>query len=224
MIHDENRRRHKRYPIDNLAGTLYVSADARIVNMSLTGMAIESASHLRPGNRYSIELADDKGRLRLPAAVRWCHLEGTRATETGETLPVYQAGLSFKEVLSDKAHEILGVLKEHVTIELERRLFGRFQLREERSAKLSQSHELVIKTLSLAGMLVLTKLEPDRGDLVELEIPLQGDQLAITGRVAHTNPIANPTDAFVAEVGIEFLDPTAEDRRKLEAILIEELE
>src|SRR4051794_31812080 len=154
------QRRHHRYDVDGVQGSLLYSLDARILNMSLTGMAIETTSLLRTGSQYWLRVASGDGQFRFRADVRWCHLVRNERDASGEMRAVFHAGIDFREILDQHAREVLDFLQRHIVVEVDRRLTGRFQLASPQRAALSVRHTFDVRRLSLGGMLVETVWDP----------------------------------------------------------------
>lgn len=70
--------------------------DCRLVNLSTSGLAIETSVGLRLGVPYPFRLHHGKQTLGTEAVVRWCKLVRTE-TVHGESRPVYRAGAAFVE-------------------------------------------------------------------------------------------------------------------------------
>src|SRR5262245_24226710 len=121
-------RRHRRYDVADVHGSLLLSLDARILNMSLTGMLIETGSVLKVGGDYWLRLAQDDGPIRFKTNVKWCRLVRNEKDATGDVRAVYQAGLDFRDGLDENARQVLSFLEKHIVVELDRRLTGRFGL------------------------------------------------------------------------------------------------
>ena len=134
-------RRHRRYDVTDVRGSLLLSLDARILNMSLTGMAIETGSVLKVGGDYWLRLNQDEGPLRFKTNVKWCHLVRNERNAAGESHAVYHAGLDFRDGLDENARQVLTFLEKHIVVEVDRRLTGRFQLAETRAAAIAIRHD-----------------------------------------------------------------------------------
>src|SRR6188768_1499676 len=98
-------RRFRRYDVAEVRGSLLLSLDARILNMSLTGMAIETGSVLKVGGDYWLRLSQEGAPLRFKTNVKWCHLVRNERSSAGDVRAVYQAGLDFRDGLDDNARE-----------------------------------------------------------------------------------------------------------------------
>jgi hypothetical protein len=212
------QRRHRRYEVAGVEGSLLLSHDARILNMSLTGLLVESNSPLRLGTRTVLRVAQPAGELRFDANVKWCQLVGTSRDGSGAARPVYHAGIDFRETLDERARAVLSFLESPVIDELERRLAGRFQPPEPIAAELTSGEPFEVCKLSLSGLLLRTERPPAFGSEVELEIdtPLG----VVHGRAAVRNLERRPAAGASADdgpwlVGIELVRLDADGRQTL---------
>src|SRR6185503_7562039 len=153
-------RRFRRFDVADVRGSLLLSLDARLLNMSLTGMAIETSSVLKVGGDYWLRLNQDGANLRFKTNVKWCHLVRNERDAAGEQRAVYHAGLDFRDGLDENARQVLSFLEKHVVVEVDRRLTGRFSLARAQTAAIGVRHDFEVRRLSLGGMLVETVWDP----------------------------------------------------------------
>jgi hypothetical protein len=78
--------------------------DCRLVNLSTSGLAIETSVGLRLGVPYPFRLRDGEQALSTEATVRWCRLVRNETVD-GESRPVYRAGAAFVEWLTQGPEE-----------------------------------------------------------------------------------------------------------------------
>jgi hypothetical protein len=213
------QRRHQRYDVDGVEGSLLLSHDARILNMSLTGLLVETSSVLRVGASYSLRVQQPQGELRFRADVQWCRFVGTRRTRDGQNEAVYQAGIDFRQSLDERAREILSFLEHNVTVELERRLAGRFRPTDPVPAEISGREPFEVCRLSLSGLLVETASPPAEGSELALELDTGAGKVEARGRVRNLEqrPLTAGTEPETARwlVGIELIDLTPTARQRL---------
>lgn len=217
------RRRHHRYDVHDVHGCLVYAMDAEVRNMSLTGLAIETQHALRVGTDYTLRLANEGREIRLRTRVQWCRLVRTTNAAHGDVVAVFHAGLDFREALGEVAQELLGFIEDHVEIELERRVLGRFRLRGAGGIELATEREFAVRRISLSGMLIQTDLTPPLDSNLDLEIRLPRELLSCRGRVAYARPVDREPLAG-AELGIEFQDLPDHGRRALEKLIEDILE
>ena len=71
----------------------------RVVNMSLSGLALESTTGLSTGSSHSFRVTLGQKPFEIRAEVRWCRLTRTLGRGPGEVVPIYRAGLEFNRPL-----------------------------------------------------------------------------------------------------------------------------
>lgn len=217
-------RRHKRYEVRDVKGSLLFRVQVKICNISVSGLAIETTERLKLGRTYSLRLANGQGSVDLNGTIRWCHLSGRRESSGGDSLPVYEAGLAFDEVFSEKAIALLRFLEAHVVLPLEKRITGRFRVETLDPVDLETRYDFEVLKLSLSGMLVRTQLEPVVGSKFGMEMRLKDSALPIHGRVAYVQRAATHPAEPLMELGVEFVDVEAPAREAITRFIAEELE
>ncbi len=213
----EERRRALRYPVEDVRGTLVVTASAKILNMSLTGMAVESNANLRVGRSYVLRLTHGEAvGPELSGTVVWCHLRATRPVDAGNRAPIYEAGLQFDRMLTGAAHELLSFLRATAILTMQQRLMGRFRINLEESVDLNAECELVVKMLSASGMLFETDVSPEPGAFLDLRLQLGESTIWARCRVASVHDVGEQDKRRITAVGVEFVNLTPADRSTLD--------
>jgi c-di-GMP-binding flagellar brake protein YcgR len=213
------RRRSPRYPVNNVFGTIHMTVPARLRNLSLSGMAIEVQAPLRIGRSYSVRLRHAEGEeLTLTGVVVWCHLRSVAGGPGNERQPLYEAGVNFPDTLGPVAQRLLSFLERSAMVDTDRRIFGRFRVRN-RSVSIAADHELVVRTISAHGMLVETSAMAEVGARLEMELELNGERVSVLGRVAFVRDIAGEEGQRRSELGIEFLELGPAEREAILAFI-----
>jgi hypothetical protein len=216
----EDKRRFKRYDVEGIDGTLVLNVEAKVLNLSLTGLQLSTSTSLHSGTRYFLRVPSPGGDLRFHATVRWCRLVGTEKNPAGEIGPVYHAGLDFRDELDQQARELLSFIESHVVVELERRLAGRFTVSADTALEIGARGEFVARRQSRSGMLIVTDVVPEKGALLSLEVRHERHPWKTGARVAYVSPHA---DGKGAELGIEFVDLSPPAATAVEAVIEEVL-
>lgn len=216
----EDKRRFRRYDVEGIEGTLVLNCEAQVLNLSLTGLELSTQTALRSGTRYFLRVPAADGDLRFHATVRWCRLVGTEKNSRDEVVPVYHAGLDFRDELDQQARELLSFIESHVIVELERRLAGGFTVAADTALEIGARGEFVARRLSRSGMLIVTDVVPEKGALLSLEVRHERHPWKAGGRVAYVSPRA---DGAAAEIGIEFVDLSPPAATAVEAVIEEVL-
>jgi hypothetical protein len=199
------RRRSPRYSVRDVQGSLLFVAEARVLDMSLTGMAVETDTRLRLDRTYSLRLRREDGQeVPLTATVMWCQLRPAHEGVKAGSL-VYTAGLRFTDVLSAKAEKLVAFLQASAVITVQTRICGRFRARFRESVSLASEYEFEVRTVSSTGMLITSELEPEQGSVFDMDVKLNGDEIHTQGRIAYVRPAVGRSSAGRLELGVEFL-------------------
>ena len=218
MSEESDRRRTKRVRLPDTHGSLVVSLDAAVLDISLSGMAIETNTRLSPQRTLSLRLGNGGETLQLSGLVVWCFLHGTRGASDAEQLPVYRAGIQFNDVLSPQAQELLHFLESHAIVTLETRLFGRFRIQESDPVEVSSSAGFRVIELNASGLVVETTLglEPRTGR--DVELLLDGTTLTAPTRVLDAKRLTDRGEP-TWQLALEFDEMPADERDKLAQFL-----
>ena len=196
---------------------LHLAAEAKILNMSLTGMAVETDAQMKVGRTYSLTLKHGSDRdLRLAGSVVWCHLRGLRRNQTGDSKTVYEAGICFQEALTEQAADLARMLGATAVIAVEKRISGRFKVNVAEPVSVRSDYHFVVKTISTVGLLIETEAAPPLGTVIEVEMTLNGHTFRGRGRVAHTHEISSADGDHRSQLGVEFVETSAAERAAIE--------
>ena len=110
------QRRYKRYEVHDVHGALLFRTQVLVRNLSVAGLALESAERLQMGRPYAIRLVGAKVTCDVTGTIRWCRLSSARPVPGSEPRAVYVAGLAFEDVFTEKARGLLGFLEHHVVL------------------------------------------------------------------------------------------------------------
>ena len=218
MTEESDRRRTKRVRLPDAHGSLVVSLDGVVLDISLSGMSIETNTRLAPQRVLSLRLGNGGESLQLSGLVVWCFLHGTRGASEGEQMPVYRAGIQFRDVLSPQAQELLHFLESHAIVTLETRLFGRFRIQESDPVEVSSSAGFRVIELNADGLVVETTLglEPRTGR--DVELLLDGSTLTAPTRVVDAKRLTDRAEE-TWQLQLQFDTMPADEREKLSQFL-----
>ncbi len=215
-IKQRDRRRHRRYDVRGVRGSLVFPLQVKVLNMSLTGLAVESREALEIGTKYDCNLHNGREAVDVNVDVQWCHLVRTERSGTTDVRPVYQVGLDFRHVLNLQARELLRFLEHNIVIDTERRIFGRFRLGLDAPVKLGARHEFLVRKLSFSGMLIETDLAPEVGTAFDIEINPDDLRLRTRGKVVHSEAMRHKPGC---RAGIQFLKMPPASRQTLTQLI-----
>ncbi len=217
MSREVEKRRHRRYEVEGVNGSLTFAVDVRIVNLSLEGMAIETGRRLNVNTDYSVRLKHGDEHLELKGKIVWSTLTRTVKTPEGDVKPVYRAGIRFVDILDEKSRSIISFIENNRIVTLEKRILGRFKINSG-SALLKYPQDYVVKRLSLSGMLIETELPLEPEDQVEMSLKLpDSEDFSFTGRVVNVHPRDGEGEFY--RIGVEFLNLDHKNREVLASYL-----
>jgi hypothetical protein len=211
-------RQHRRYRVADLHGTLQFSHPATVIDLSRSGIAIESAERLVPSRVYPLQLEGRDGLLITTSArVAWCRLFGTTVDAQGELAPLYRAGLEFQSELPEPATRLFDQLDRGAVSRIETSLRAQYKAGDSGSTLvLRDQATFEVKTLSRNGMAAEMRHAPRAGSMLEFVLPLE-QPLELRGRVVDVLPAAEDPIAYL--VGIEFVGVAASSQSLIDRYL-----
>jgi hypothetical protein len=218
------KRRFRRYEVHDLYGSLLYRVEVKVLNLSVTGMAVEATQQLKLGRAHSVRLGRGEQTIELDATVQWCRLVGTRRMPNSETATVYLAGLTFDGIVSEKARRLMGFLEEHVVLALQKRIVGRFRPKEGAPVELEARVDFEVAKVSLSGMLLKTRVVPAVESAFDVELALAGVPFDSACRVAYSRRTGGTDTEPEAEVGVEFVHLADGNREALRQFIASNLE
>jgi PilZ domain len=223
-MNSTQKRRYRRYEVHDLYGSLLFRVEVKVLNLSLTGMAVEATQQLKLGRLHAVRLGTGGSAISVDATVRWCRLVGTRKGGTGEPVTVYLAGLTFDGMVTEKAENVMEFLKEHVVLALEKRVIGRFRPKGESPIELAARVEFEVAKVSLSGMLLKTRFMPTLETTFDVEMTLAGSPFESSCRVAYVDRNGGSEAEPEATVGVEFVRLGEPQQAVLRQFITRELE
>jgi Tfp pilus assembly protein PilZ len=211
-------RSHKRFSVVGIQSKMLFATEVNILNISLGGAAIEADRRLNIGDMYTLKLQSESEALQVKGMVVWANISRSKHTAKGDTVPVYQAGIRFTDVVDEKITRLMDVIEGHKVVD-ENRLAGvRFIIEGGQSAELGKELAFKVRNLSLGGMLIETNHEFKHNDVFAVELPLPDDPVKVQVRVASCFQVGKGREQSY-DVGVQFVDMSEETHRGLEAFL-----
>ena len=221
-MHDT--RRYKRFKLNDrkVNGKMVLATEMQVIDISISGISLKANRRLNIGSVYTLKLEGRKT-ISLRGTVVWCSLTETRKGSEEEMIPIYSAGMQFKDMSAERITELQYFIESHKIEEVHvlggARLNIRFHIKEPENAILIYPDDYKVETISLGGMLIecLRNLE------IESRIPMEmfihdDNPLKFVGRVASCRVIDKEGQKQY-NIGIEFLDLTEKDREVLSSFV-----
>lgn len=212
MTETPERRRQRRVQLPEPFGRLVVSLDGKVLDISLSGMAVETQTRISPHRVLTLRLGDREQPIQLAGRVVWCFLHGTRTTPGGEQLPLYRAGIQFLDVLSPQSAELVRFLERHAIITLDSRLFGRFVVDDADPVEVSSSTVFQVAELDAEGLTVETASELELQSGCRVELQLGETQIEARTLVEQVTPPTPPSTSWSARLRFAGLEPATRQR------------
>lgn len=112
----QEKRYHKRYTLDgmNIHGEIPSADNVKILNISLSGALLETDKRLDTGNRYILKLKCEDSTLILEGLVMRSTLIKSNKDSKGKFIPIYTAGILFRDLSNEEIIELAKFIKDHV--------------------------------------------------------------------------------------------------------------
>jgi hypothetical protein len=211
----KEKRRHKRYAVSGIRGTVLYPSELNVIDISIDGAAIETTKRLELNREYTLKIKSQGAILDLKGRVVWSILNHTEKKDRGEIVPIYKAGIQFTSLINEKTAILLKFIEKNKIKTLERRVAGvRFKIVNPKDIKIDYPYRYDVKKLSLSGMLVEAEYPLDLNSQYDMELFIGENVLDIVGRVAY----CMKTDSNY-DIGIEFIKMSDNDKQLLKSFL-----
>jgi hypothetical protein len=193
-------------------GRLRLDLQATVLDIGLSGIAIESDTRLTPQGTLELRLASADEEIALLGRVVWCFFHGTASAPAGEQVPVYRAGIEFSDVLTPRAAALVQFLEANAAVSGETRLFGRFRLPEAGPVTICSDTPFRLVGLDGGTATVETELglEPFAGSPVTLRLEDHAAPLRAT--VADARRSGDGRESWQVTLLLDAPDPEALSR------------
>ena len=104
-------RQYARYAVEDAFARLASPMDVKILNLSRSGLALETTQPLLVGERYVLDVEQRGRSVSLEVLVRWCLPVGSYSTPSGRSVALFRAGGSFVDVAASRAGGIWDSLR-----------------------------------------------------------------------------------------------------------------
>lgn len=219
------RRRYKRLVTEGLGVQcrMQFRTNAELLNISSSGASISLDRRLNIGNEYGLYMDCQDISILLKGVVVWEKIAGSKRNEKGEVIPIYEAGIRFNNVLTEKGVEIVNFIEKNIPPSKFRiRLRGvRVEITNHGKTTITDYHKsCYVLKISLGGMLLETDERLNIDDKYNLEINLleRNDSIRFVGRVASVIEVSKKISPYY-ETGIEIVDISEEDKARLKEFI-----
>ncbi len=103
------KRMHKRLSVTNMnmQSEIPLARRVTVINISSDGVLVKADRRLNIGNTYLLKIGYKENLMFVRAVVKWSFLVESVQDQGGNIIPLYMAGMQFKEITSGKKEEII---------------------------------------------------------------------------------------------------------------------
>jgi hypothetical protein len=188
------------------------SERVEVINMSVAGIALKTNRPVEVGREHMLLVEGRDFRLELSAVAVWSKPRSPKRMVDGKPVPEYTAGLRFVEALPPETQRLIGTFKE-------RRVDLRFRVKAKSTVLLDVDDPCEVKLIGRTGMLIRSERPLELGGIYSMEIFLPGHiPVRLSGRIA-SYLMDTRQSPIQYDLGVEFLDMSADDRERLYAFI-----
>jgi hypothetical protein len=220
------KRRAKRFAAVELAGHLLGVAEVRVLDISLTGVAVEATGPgLRVNRRCTVAFTDPAtGAIRLQGTVVWCDLHEIRRSPAGEVVPVFRAGIDFEPGDPGLRQQVVDLIERKASVRLERWIQGTFTIREHEGVSVFLQYLFRLHEINRRSMTVEVDMVPEVGSEFEMDLALDGGPCRVTGRIAEVRRVRRAVGGETSLLKVELLDLGGDTLRFVEEFIADEVD
>ncbi len=214
----DEKRKYKRIIVEGMDvhAKMLFATEVNLLTISLGGASVSLHKRLSMGSEYTLKIECKDRTFSTSGVVVWERLVDYDKNEKGETVPIYEAGIRFKDVLTEKGTELIGFIEAIAAPETRNlRLKGtRARIIDPKKTTIVDYYtNFDVKKISLGGMLIETdhEIEVDIKFQMELIFPEERGSIKFRGRITSCMEIPGRTPNFY-NTGIEFVEMSKEDR------------
>lgn len=211
----KDRRRFKRFKVDliDINGKMMFPSNVKIIDISLGGVSLSADRRLDINSEYTLTVSSKGKVFSIKCIVIWAFMKGSKEDSRGNIIPIYTAGMKFKDASNKKIEEIVNFIENHkldVIVDLHglsgQRLNVRVQIEAPENAVLNFHENYKINKIGFGGMQIESKYELGIDKKLPMKIIFRGDKdIQFLGRVASCS-LAKKMGQEYYDIGVEFLN------------------
>jgi Tfp pilus assembly protein PilZ len=220
------RRRYKRLVTDGMGieCKMQFHTNVELLNISPSGASISLDRRLTMGDEYTLHVECHDSSILLKGVIVWEKIVGSRRNEKGEVIPIYEAGIKFDNVITEKGLEIIDFIEKNLAPQrFKTRLRGvRVDVTSTHSTTtITDYHKsFYVLKISEGGMLLEADEPLNMDERYNMEINLleREGSIGFVGRVASVVEISEKTPLRY-ETGVEIVEISDKDRARLKEFI-----
>jgi Tfp pilus assembly protein PilZ len=203
-------RKQKRFSVDNIeiVGEISYADKAEIINISANGVLVNVPKRMDIGKKYMLKICSKEKKIVLMASVVWSQLAGTQRTSMNQIIPIYTAGMEFKDI-STGNRKILKELIRHIETLTEHRKCERVPFVED--ILIDGTGWVRSGDISEEGIYISSLHALKKDSVVELTIPIKQEKLTVKAKVQFCDKMVG--------FGLRFIDLSEEQKTKIKELI-----
>ncbi len=219
----KEKRRYKRFSVDimEINGKMVLATYVKILDISIGGVLFKANRRLNMGSEYSLKIKSGDGELVVKGTIVRSSLSKSIKDNRGNIIPVYAAGMQFRDISEEKVKEIEAFLLNNMKDAYKQvdlyspdghRLYVRMLIRTPEQSVLKVDEYYKVKYISFGGMLIESEHALELESAVPMEIYFVEDKsVKVTGRVVSCIMITDH-EPLHYNIGLEFIEMPEKDR------------
>lgn len=217
-----DRRHFKRFTIEHadVNCKMHLMQDVRILDVSMGGVSISLNHNLAIGDEYLLKIDHDGHIFSVNGDIMWVEESESLEIEDGEVVSVFKAGMSFKEIFTEKGDMLAKLIEEKAHSDKERRRVRGVRVKLKKpEAAINLMGEYNVVEISFGGMQLKAnrKLKENMEYKMSMVIPEANKPLHFVGRIASCKPLEGSEKAF--KTGIEFINMGVKDLQCIQDLI-----
>ncbi len=208
------RRRHPRVRLGDGSG-VELSLGAEVLDISLSGMGVRTTRKLVAGDTLALSLGAAPETVAVDGTVMWCRRCGRQHRVGGRAEQVYEAGVGFEAEDGEARARLADFIARNAVVEPDGRLVGSYRIEDPDGADAEDEHGFQVRCLSLSGLTVDAQVAVPPGSVVEVMMPISGDEFYSCGTVTTVVDGLEESGRRL-QIGVEFLATAPRHREALE--------
>jgi c-di-GMP-binding flagellar brake protein YcgR len=225
LITVKEKRKYKRFLIEGMdvQCNILFTTEVRLLNISLGGAALSLTKRLNMGSEYTLKIDSEDDTISLKGTVVWEKMTSVTREVRGRRLPVYEAGIRFNNVLTERGADLINFIRENISEDAVKTRVQGLRVNIIQPGKtviLDDRRTCSVKIISLGGMLLETEeaLNTEGRFLMEIIFPEDKKSIRTLGRTAYCVEIPGKTPKRY-DAGIEFIEMSEKDKARLKEFI-----
>ena len=204
------RRRFRRFEMRETSVTMVSDTFARVIDVSVNGLSVETQAQLKMGKSYTFDLSHGNDLLVVNGTIRWSKLHGARKTDTGTMEKVFLAGVNLEELSVHEDMKLTGFIEQFADVAPGEKLFARLNPKPGDASNNNSGIGVKVKNISRRKILVESELGLQLGTSCDVALNLRDQEFKARARIISLEERPDTKPEQRHWIGAEFTTITPE--------------